>query len=222
MIKGGYGMDSIVARKIEGFFAKYPLRRFKKGQILVYAGDDPPGVFHLVSGQVRQYDITESGDEVVVNVFKPPAYFPMSWVINKTPNQYFYETATPVTLRQAPAPEALKFLKDNHDVMFDLLSRVYSGSDGLLRRMAHLMGGTARSRTIFELINECRRFGKDQDGIYVIEINESELAARAGLSRETVSRELHKLKEKGLVDTSRNSISIKNLKRLEKELGSSL
>lgn len=116
-------------KKIEKFFANYRLRHFAKSQILIYAGEDPPSIFHLISGQVRQYDITEKGEEVVVNVFKPPAFFLMAWAINKTPNQYFFETSEPTELRMAPASDVVAFLKANHDVTYDLLSRLYTGTN---------------------------------------------------------------------------------------------
>lgn len=216
-------MKDEVAKKIEDFFKQYRVRRFNKGYILMYADNEPPGVFHLVSGQVRQYDISSSGAEVVVNVFKPPAFFPMSWAINKTPNQYFFEAESSVTIRMAPADEAVEFIKSNPDVMFDLLSRVYSGADGLLRRMAHLMGSSASTRLLYELLIAGRRYGKEQpDGSLIIPISEEELAKRAGLSRETVSRELGKIKKMDLASVSRKGFSIKDLSKLEKELGSNL
>lgn len=216
-------MDAQVTRKIEKFFEKYRLRHFDKSQILIYAGDKPPGIFHLISGQVRQYDITEKGEEVVVNVFKPPAFFPMAWAINKTPNQYFFETSEPTEVRMAPANDVVAFLKSNHDVTYDLLSRLYTGTDGMQRRMAHLMGGNGRSRVLFELLVECKRFGKLQkNGSYILTMHEDELARRSGLSRETINRELSKLRTKKIIDITHKEIIIKNIKRLEKELGSGL
>jgi CRP-like cAMP-binding protein len=216
-------MTSEVSQKIEDFFSTYETRSFDAGQVLVYAGDSPAGIFNLVSGHVRQYDISPNGEEVVVNVFKPPAFFPMSWAINSTPNQWFYEAGSKVTLKQAPVEEALVFLKTNVDVLFDLLSRLYSGTDGLQRRMAHLMAGTARSRVLFELIVAGRRFGKRQkDGSVFIDIRENELARRSGLSRETVSRELQKIKKNKLIDMNHSGLTIKHLDKLEEELGEGL
>lgn len=216
-------MTSEVSQKIEDFFSKYETRRFDAGQVLIYAGDSPAGIFNLVSGHVRQYDISPNGEEVVVNVFKPPAFFPMSWAINDTPNKWFYETGSKVALRQAPVGEAIKFLKDNPDVLFDLLSRLYSGTEGLQRRMAHLMAGSARSRVFFELIIAGRRFGKPQkDGVIFVNIRENELARRSGLSRETVSRELQKIKKMKLISMDHSGLLIKNLDKLEEELGDGL
>lgn len=209
-----------IQQKIEDFFAQYRSRRYPKGQMLILSGDDTDYIYHLIEGRVKEYDVSYRGDEVILNIFKPPAFFPMSLAINKTRNPYIYEAETDVEIRQAPADEVLKFLKTNPDVMYDLLSRVYRGVDGLLSRMAFLMAGSARSRLIHELILECRRFGEPQtDGSVLLKINEKDLGARAGLSRETVNREAGKLKKEGLITIHRNDIRIKDVVSLEVMLG---
>ena len=136
-------------KKIDTFFGRYPKLEFSKGHVLIHAGENPPAVFYLLKGTVREYDIANNGEEVVVNVFKPRAFFPMSYVVNRTPNEYFFEAADNITVRQTPLNESLDFLKDNPDVLFDLLCRVYSGTDGILRRLAHLMGGSAQKSLSF-------------------------------------------------------------------------
>jgi CRP-like cAMP-binding protein len=209
-------MSIEVSEKVKNFFAQYPLHSFDKGQILIYGGDNPDGIIFLVKGEVRQYDIAPNGEELVVNVYKPGAFFPMYWAINKTPNKYFFDTASKTEVRQAPAEEVLEFIKHNPDVMLDLLSRLYKGLDGLLQRVTYLMGGSAYSRAAFELINACKRFGKEQDdGTYIVEIAENELARRAGLTRETFNRELRKLKSEKFIKTGHNTVIINNLAALE-------
>jgi CRP-like cAMP-binding protein len=212
-------MTSDVTKKVKEFFEPYLLHTFDKGQILIYGGDDPSGIMYIIKGEVRQYDIAPNGEELVVNVYKPGTFFPMYWAINKTPNRYFFESASKVEIKKAPANEVLTFIKDNPDVMLDLLSRLYIGLDGVLQRMTHLMGGTAYSRAVFELVNACKRFGKQQkDGSYTIEIAENELAKRAGLTRETFNRELHKLKDQGLIEVDHSRVIIKDLKVLEEKI----
>jgi CRP-like cAMP-binding protein len=215
-------MPTEIAKKIEAFFELYPKQQFPKGHVLVHAGENPPGVFYLVKGSVREYDIANNGEEVVVNVFNPHAFFPMSYVVNRTPNEYFFEAAKDITVRQAPIDASLNFLTTNPDVLFDLLSRVFSGTDGVLRRLAHLMGGTAMSRLTFELIISCRRAGKASNGEYRIMLKETELATRTGLTRETVNRQLRILKDQGLVEIIQGGLAIKKLDELEHKLGSGL
>lgn len=212
-------MADSVTDKIEAFFSRSRLRKYAKGQVLILNGDDATYVYHLVQGTVKQYDVTYRGDEITLNVFKSPAFFPMSLAINGGENPYIYEAETDIEVHQVPAKEAVKFIKDNPDVMFDLLSRVYQGVDGLIGRAAQLMSGSARSRLIYELTTEALRFGtKQEDDSYILDSNEKELGARSGLSRETVSREIHKLKLENLITVDRRGVVVNSLKQLKKKL----
>lgn len=216
-------MDDDVKQKITTFFAQFPLKQFAKGQMLVHAGENPPGIFYILSGQVRQYDISDQGNEVVVNVFKEPAFFPMSWATTGTPNRYFFAAATDLTVHIAPAAKTVAFLKGHPDVTFDLLTRLYSGVEGLQRRMAHLMGGSAQTRVTFELGVAGKRFGMMQpDGSCKLDINEEELARRSGMTRETINRELSALKRQELIAVDHGHIVITSLARLEATLGERL
>lgn len=216
-------MSDDIKAKVARYFTRYPLRTFDKREIIVRAEAELPGVFYLVEGRVSQYDITPSGNEVVVNVFKAGVFFPMSSAINNTPNHYFFEASTKVTAHVVPAADAVQFLKDNPDVTFDLLSRVYRGVDGVLRRMAHLMGGDSKSRLLFELLNAAYRFGETQpDGAVFVGLKEGDLARHSGLARETVNRVLQSLKAAGLVEIDRSGMTIKNLREIENLLGVAL
>ena len=216
-------MLTSVADKLHENFSSYPKRVYPKGHILVFADESPEYIFYIVKGRVRKYDVSYRGDEVIVNIFQPPAFFPMSWVLNKTPNSYFYKTEQETEVHLVPGDKALEFLQSNPDVVLDLLSRVYKGMDGLLGRVVHLMSGTARSRLIYELIIECRRFGVTKNNTaYSLSTNEVDLAARSGLSRETISREMQKLKQNGWITMSSKAITISDIKQLEQALGSEI
>jgi CRP-like cAMP-binding protein len=73
---------------------------------------------------------------------------------------------------------------------------------------------------MYELLIECRRFGEKQaDGSYVLKTNEVGLASRSGLSRETVSREMGKIKEYAWIDVGQGRIVVKDVALLEQALG---
>jgi CRP/FNR family cyclic AMP-dependent transcriptional regulator len=209
-----------VSNQVAHFFTTYPLRTFDKRQQLIRPEESLPGVFYIVEGRVRQYDVTPSGNEVVVNIFKPNAFFPMSAALNDTPNDYFFEASTKVTAHVAPAAAAVQFLQDNPDVALDLLKRVYRGVDGVLRRMAHLMGGDAEHRLLFEILNAAYRFGEPQkDGSLMVPINEGDIGRQSGMARETVNRNMQALKNTGLIEVRQGSIVITDVKKLEALLG---
>jgi len=211
-------MDVQILSKIQTHFASSNSIEYAKGHILALPHQEFEGVYFLREGAVEQYDITPEGNKIVVNIFKPPAFFPMSWAINKTTNTYFFEALTNITVQRASAESTVEFLRTNPDVTFDLLSRVYRGTDALLRRLAVTASGIAANRLIFELIIEAYRFGTQLDNEQrKVVIKQTVLASRSGLARETVSRELRKLETEQVVHQAKDGLVL-NMKQLEAKL----
>lgn len=211
-----------VGKKLDSFFTQFKKQQYKKGEILIRADEEPIGVFYLKEGVVKQYAISKKGEELVINVFKPVAFFPMGWAINNTKNDYYYEALTNVEVCKAPREKVVDFLTSHPDVLYNLMSRIYKGLDGLFTRMTYMMSGGAYDRLITEIVIQAKRFGKQnpKDSVIEMHISEKELAAQAGMTRETISREMKILKEKGFVTFSKNILLIHDLTRLEEELGS--
>ena len=206
-------------RKLDTFFSQFKHQTYKKGEILIRADDNPAGILYLKEGIVKKYAISRKGEELVVNLFKPLSFFPMSWAINNTENKYFYEAMTPIEVWRAPKEEVVAFIKREPDVLYDLLSRLYRGTDGMLMRMVYLMSGSASNRLITEILILAKRFGKwDETGIITCSINETDLASQSGMTRETVSREMKALKDQDLIKLSSGKLIITNITKLEEKL----
>lgn len=221
--RGDTNLQEEVKNKLDALTADLSLKRYARGETLLSAGDDPGAVFYLIDGQVSQYDITDQGDEVVVNLYKSPSIFPMTWAINQTPNQFFFTAKTDVELKLVPVSDILSLLESEPDVVFDLLRRLLSGVNGLQRRMAHIMGGASHRRILYELVVSCKRFGfTHDDGSIELNMTQVQLAQQAGLTRETVNKELKKLKQSNQVVTSNRKIIIFDINDLESQLGQDL
>lgn len=193
----------MVSDFVRDFFGKYPVKTFRRGKQLLLVGDKVNEVFYVQSGVIWQYDITASGEKVILNSFKKGAFLPMSNVINDVPCRYFCEVGSgSAEIRSAPAGEVLKMLKENPEVLYNLLARVYRGTDGLMERLNQIMSGTASARVWQHLVVSAERFGEaaeDRD-VKKIKMTVGQIAEYTGLARETVSRELGKLKDQGLVN----------------------
>lgn len=210
-------MSEDIQKRVGHFFKNFPTQRTSKGQILIWADNPPEAVFYINRGRVRQYLIFEDGTKATVNIFGPGSFFPMSLVLNDLPNKYFFETLEPSVFHCSPPAEALDFLKSNPDVLLDLLSRVYRGVDGILQKMAYMMIGDIQKLVIFELVTECRR-GRHRQKPNLVTLSEGELAAHVGLARETVNRQLAKLKTNGLIVVQKEGILVRDLAGLVKLL----
>lgn len=211
-------MEPEIAKKVKQFFSRYPPKEYKKGEIIIAKDQYLEGIFFLEKGMVRQYDLSRNGQEMTLNIYKPGSFFPMMESLSNKPNQYYFEAINITSIKLAPKERVLKFIKNEPEVMHDLLTRLYSGIEGVLFKMAQLMSGNAYTRLISILIISATRFGKEAaDGIRILS-TEKDLATQAGISRETVSRQLHKLKKEGLIDIKRSTIIIPDLNKLEQKL----
>jgi CRP/FNR family cyclic AMP-dependent transcriptional regulator len=213
-------MPSPITKKVYEYFSQYTLRRYRKGQIFIFPGEKAAFVYCLKSGTVKQYAYSYRSDKVVVNVFDPPAYFPLTPLVAGLPIRYFFEAETSVEMYQAPAKETLKFFKSDAEVLFHIVSMVYASVDVVLGRMVQLMTGTAKTRVVYELLTECKKFDHRHGGAHsaTVHLNEKDLSARTGLSRETINRQLQKLKALDLIEAKRGSITVSDIEKLEKQL----
>ena len=216
-------MDGFVEKKLDEFFFKYKKINYKKGEIIIQANEAPQHIYYLKSGIVRQYMVSEKGSELVLNIYKSLAFFPMSNAFNNKSSKYYFESLNDIVVYRAPKEAVISFIRVNPDIQYDLLVRLFKGIDGLLSRMAYLMSANAHKRLIAEILLYNKRFSQNESRIksVVIEISEHELAALTGLTRETVSRELKSLKNKELISFAKRKLMIHDITLLESELSAS-
>lgn len=205
--------------KVDRFFSGYRELRYSKGEIIVFAGENNNNVYYLIEGKIRKYSVNYKGDEIILTMFRPPSFLPIAQAINqKTINRFYYAAETDVVVRRAPTQNVVEMLNKNPDVMMQLLLRVNRALDEFLGRAVSLMASNALSRVAYEIYIETTRFGTKEDEHYLIGLTERNIAARTGLTRETVNREIRKLKDMNAVAVERRGIIVKDLGYLEKKL----
>ncbi len=203
---------------IDVFFSQFTKLTYAKGEVVLRAGDPPAGVLYLKKGFVRQSFIAQNGDMLVVHVYRPGSFFPMTWVINDTPNRYYFEALTPVEILRAPREEVRRFLKQNPGETERVFSRILHGLSGVLMRMEHLVFESAYHKVVLLLLYYAKNFGENQTGKLSLPLTHKEIAAWIGTTRETASLQIEALKKKRLIEYSRRMIVIPNLSALEKEV----
>jgi CRP/FNR family transcriptional regulator len=213
-------MNTDIITTLETFFSKYPSKTFKKGDVIISADEQPAGIYYVREGIIRRYYLSEEGTEVTLNLYKPHSFLPMSWVVSDIPNKHWYEALTPVKTWCAPNDAVKVFIKNEPEVVYDLLRRMYIGMDGLWDHMESLSAGNATTKLISTIVVLAKRFGKTTpEGLEIsIPLSESELASLAGMSRETASRELKKIKKDHPVLFHKGILTIQNIQSLEKSL----
>ena len=199
---------------IETFFKQFPERAYKKGQIIIYADENPDVVFYLTYGEVKQYALTAGGDEIILNIYHPNSFFPLATPICNVDNIYFFEAYTDCVVHRANANETVAFIKKDADVVFALLQSILMQRHESYQRIKTLMKGGAKKRILYELITESLMNGSKRMKWHILKITEGQMAARTGLSRETISREFHKLQAEGHIIVKYKTVVVRNVDEL--------
>lgn len=186
------------------FFAAYPERAYAKGELLLRPSDSGM-VYYIESGVVVQYDISERGEKLVVNTYKPGSFLYLPNLLGQSDINFFFEASEQVVARRAPSRDVAAFIAQQPGVAYDTLVRLTRGTDGLLRRLAGTMAGGAEARVLQELKLLQARFPRAEGKVAITIV---ELAAQTGLARETVSRAVKKLRETGAVSVARGKFTI--------------
>lgn len=214
-------MEKKFETKLNKYFSKYKKISFKKDSQIIRAGEEPTGAFFLKKGYVKMSYIFENGVEIIFNIFKPGSLFPIIWVIGDVENLYYYQAMTDIDVIKSPKTEVIKLLDENPDILFNLTRRLVIGFDGLLINLRHILFGNSVVRVSSALYIMAKRFGKKKQGGKVlvdIKLTHQDIASLSGISRETASIAIKKLKRNGVVSQKRGYFFVNDIKKLEESL----
>ncbi len=195
------------------------IKKFRQGDILVYQGEMPQGVYILKSGIVKLYNITTQGDERIAAFKLPGDMFPTTWSFQKVaPAIYYYEAQTDGEMYTTTNESFHKFIKRNPAAMSAVADHYLGHYAGLLMRITALEQPKASDKVLHTLYYLAQCYGDERkDGIICIRIylTQQMIADLIGLTRETTAAELVKLKKSGILKYKGREYSIDRTKLIE-------
>jgi len=197
-------------------------RSFKKHSILLYQGEAPRVAYVVVSGAIKVYSINAAGEEQIVTFETHGDLFPAPWIFQKSSSTlYYYEALTDCEVLMIPREELRQLFRDDPELLNALLDYYVTRYTGLMVRVTALEQSRAREKIMFTLYYLLFRYGREtRPGIYTVslKLTHSVIASLVGLTRETTTNELSKLKAQKVLRYSAHQYVIDKAK-LERMLG---
>ncbi|MBI2613880.1 MAG: Crp/Fnr family transcriptional regulator [Candidatus Levybacteria bacterium] len=209
-------MEPEIQKLLHSFFDKFELKLFDKGKTIIGPTNDK--IFFLTKGVVKMLGLSKKGKDLTLNIYKAYSLFPISLIFNMR-NKYIFKSLTETQGYFAPKKKLDLFISKNPIVLFDLLKRVYQGLDGFFMLWEALLSGNSLYKVLTQLIIYAKRFGQRNHNTITFDwhLTHGQLASQTGLARESVTRQIKKLQNKGLIGYSGKKIFIYDLSKLEKE-----
>ncbi len=194
-------------------------RKFKydKGEFIIRLGEDPSHVFYIEEGLVKAFNISKYGEENLLIIRKSQEVFPLIWAITGSEREITYQALTPTTVWRIPREKYQEFINSHPTAMRPILEMVTEMYRLHSERLLNLQYRSVRERLISFLLTMAERFGVETDEGVLIDapLRHQDIGSSINASRETASRQMAVLENKGLVDHKRSYITIKDKPALE-------
>lgn len=213
---GGGFLDLLDEDERASFHERGRLRRFERGDALVYEGQVGDKVLVLLTGRAKVSSTTAEGREMVLGFRGPGDLVGELSVIDGRPRSSTVLALEPVEALAMAATNFRTFVEDHPRVawlLLELLSARFRDAD---RKRIEFGAADSVGRVSARLVELAETHGEPEDGAVVITLplSQEELGGWCGCSREAAAKGLQTLRRLGLIETRRRRIVVLDVDRL--------
>lgn len=194
----------------------YKIIGYKKGQVIAIEGEDCNSLGIILKGRIEIQKIFPSGQATTINTFKAGNIFGESLVFT---DRHTY----PATITAMEDAEIMFIRKEdivklcmlNAEILTNFVTVLSRRILMLNERLSNLSQDTIRKKIASFLLSEYR---KQKSTTILLPYTRKKMAELLNVPRPSLSRELIKMKEEGLLDFNKNEIYILDIDLLEETM----
>jgi CRP-like cAMP-binding protein len=191
-------------------------KSYPKNSVILFEDDPGDALYIVLRGQVKVVLIGEDGREVILSILKDGDFFGEMSLIDDQPRSAHVIAMAESHLLVLHRDDFRKCLEDAPRIALGLLralSRRLRRADDKIGGLVLLDVNGRVARLLLELADE-------HDGVQIPrKVTHHTIAQMIGSSRETVSRTIRELGDRGLIEVSRKTIIIRERAALESLAG---
>ena len=202
---------------LDSFLHDHPVRRFKKGQTILFQGEVPRYAYIIQSGTIKTYNISPLGEEQVISLSSQYDILPDAWFLGEASvAYYFYEAFTDCEAYVIPRDELVREVEQNPGLANQLLKHFMQLQVGSRVHINALEQSRSRDKLVHLLHYLMMRFGREtKNGVYLdLRLTHQTLANMLGVTRETIATEISRLRKEKVVDYKQQTYTINKTKLL--------
>lgn len=183
-----------------------------KGTYIYLPSDPANSVFLLKEGHVKISRLTDEGKEVMLTILSPGEVFGEVVLVNDQPRDHIAEAIDNVLLCEFKKRDFENFIRSRPDLVFRITKLIGLRLQRMESRVVDLICKDVATRVSELLLNLVEQHGKatGNQGEFRIKLTHQDIASLAGVSRQTATEILDRLKSHGLVELGHRSIIVKN------------
>ena len=208
------GVDEVALRRVAGVLQ---VRTAERGSRILHKGDTGDHLLFLLSGRLQAVDITEAGREIGLSFLEPGDYFGELSIIDGMPRSASVIACEPSMYALLSRLHALELIHNNPLVAERVLKR-FATNIRQASNFRMILGIPNAFQRVYALLDYLSQ--KSQGGLVVIERlpTQQEISIMVNTSRETVSRAIHVLMQRGVVEKDLRRLIVRKPDVLREEL----
>jgi CRP/FNR family cyclic AMP-dependent transcriptional regulator len=195
----------------EYLLARGTRRRFRANDVVVMEGDPSDHVQVLVSGWVRVSTIVEDGREVLFGLRGPGEVLGDLAAVTGLPRTASVRAIEPCTVFQLTGAEFVDVLHTRPEIAIATIKTVATRLRNAESARVDSAAFDVSRRVAVQLVRLAEEHGRLVPEGVVIEaaLSQEDIAGQVGAARRTVARALRLLRERGIIETGRRRILIR-------------
>jgi CRP/FNR family transcriptional regulator, cyclic AMP receptor protein len=188
--------------------------KYKKKQTIYSEGNHPILLYYVISGKVKAYKTNDDGKELVTDLFSPGDFLGYIAMLEGTAYKDTTEALEETELAVIPKEDFDDLLNTNAEVakrVIQLLAKNISQKEKQLLGLAY---NSLRKKVAEALMQLQKKYKKNGDEKFTIDISRENLATIAGTATESLIRTLSDFRSEKLIDIKNGGIVIINEKKL--------
>ncbi len=196
--------------------AHYQIKVYSAGEVIALEGEPITKIGLILNGKVEIQKISPSGKKIIIDQLTAGDVFGEAIIFtnrNTYPSTVMANYGTKIMFLDKD--NIMKICFQNKKFLSNLLQLLSEKILTLNDRLRFLTGKTIRQKICLYLLEQYQR----QKTFHIkINNNREKLAERFGVTRPSLSRELHRMKREGIIYLNKNIVSINNLSLIEQNL----
>jgi CRP-like cAMP-binding protein/CheY-like chemotaxis protein len=192
------------------------VRTLKKKDSIYFEGNYPKGIFFINKGKIKTFRSNDQGKEFITALYKEGDFFGYLALLEESKYSDSASALEDAEVCMIPKEQFYTLIYKNAEISRKFIKMISDNLEEKEEQLLQLAYNSVRKRVAEALVTLCKRYQKEGDKNFSMNMPREDLANLAGTATETTIRTLSDFKDEGLIEIKGSTIVVREYEKLAK------